>query len=43
MSTYASESAISDAGIDKNEIDFIFSTLSPDYSFQVLGFFYKEI
>ena len=44
MGTYASESAISDAGIDKNEIDFIiFSTLSPDTIFQVLGFFYKEI
>ena len=38
MGTYASESAISDAGIDKNEIDFIiFSTLSPDYYFPGSG------
>ncbi len=36
MGTYASESAISDAGIDKNDIDFIiFSTLSP-FLFQVV-------
>ena len=38
MGTYASESAISDAGIDKKEIDFIiFSTLSPDYYFPGSG------
>ncbi len=38
MGTYASESAIKDAGIDKNDIDFIiFSTLSPDYYFPGSG------
>ena len=38
MGTYASEAAIKDAGIDKNDIDFIiFSTLSPDYYFPGSG------
>ena len=38
MGTYAAEDAISDSGIDKNEIDFIiFSTLSPDYYFPGSG------
>ena len=38
MGTYASEEAIRDAGIDKNDIDFIiFSTLSPDYYFPGSG------
>ena len=32
MGTYASENAIEDAGISKDDIDFIiFATLSPDY------------
>ena len=44
MGTYAAEKAIADAGIDKNDIDFIiFSTLSPDYYFQAQVFFYNEI
>ena len=38
MGTYASEAAIKDAEIDKNDIDFIiFSTLSPDYYFPGSG------
>ena len=38
MGTYAAEKAIADAGIDKNDIDFIiFSTLSPDYYFPGSG------
>ena len=38
MGTYASEAAIKDARIDKNDIDFIiFSTLSPDYYFPGSG------
>ena len=38
MGTYAAENAISDAGIEKDEIDFIiFSTLSPDYYFPGSG------
>ena len=38
MGTYAAEEAIADAGIDKNDIDFIiFSTLSPDYYFPGSG------
>ena len=38
MGSYASEAAIKDAGIDKNDIDFIiFSTLSPDYYFPGSG------
>ena len=38
MGTYASEAAIKDSGIDKNDIDFIiFSTLSPDYYFPGSG------
>ena len=38
MGTYASENAIEDAGISKDDIDFIiFSTLSPDYFFPGSG------
>ena len=38
MGTYAAEKAIADAGMDKNDIDFIiFSTLSPDYYFPGSG------
>ena len=38
MGTYAAEDALSDSGIDKNDIDFIiFSTLSPDYYFPGSG------
>ena len=38
MGTYAAEKAISDSGLDKNDIDFIiFSTLSPDYYFPGSG------
>ena len=38
MGTYAAENAISDAGIERDEIDFIiFSTLSPDYYFPGSG------
>ena len=38
MGTYASERAISDANISKDEIDFIiFATLSPDYYFPGSG------
>ena len=38
MGTYAAEKAIADAGIDKNDIDFIiFCTLSPDYYFPGSG------
>lgn len=38
MGTYASENAIEDAGISKDDIDFIiFATLSPDYFFPGSG------
>ena len=38
MGTYAAENAISDAGIQRDDIDFIiFSTLSPDYYFPGSG------
>ena len=38
MGTYAAEKAISDSGLDRNDIDFIiFSTLSPDYYFPGSG------